>query len=190
VDRAGPVCTERLSLLPLRVEHADEMAVVLGDPGLHAFTGGAPLGAEALRSRYGRLVAGSPDPATDWLNWVIEWRGRRCLVGTVQATVTAGPVAEVAWVVGSRWQGQGIASEAAIGLVGWLTGQRVHTVVAHIHPGHAASAAVATAAGLTATDRRQDGEVRWHRRSGGADQAADSPRSSVRLGKGGWREGM
>ena len=162
-ELAGPVRTERLSLLPLRVEFADEMAAVLGDPGLHAFTGGAPLGAEALRSRYERLVAGSPDPAVGRLNWVIQRRDRRCLVGTVQATVTAGPVAEVAWVVGSRWQGHRIGSEAAVGLVGWLAGQRVRTVVAHIHPGHAASAAVATAAGLTATDRWHDDEVRWQR---------------------------
>jgi hypothetical protein len=36
------VRTARLALLPLRVEHAGEMAEVLSDPALHAFTGGAP----------------------------------------------------------------------------------------------------------------------------------------------------
>jgi hypothetical protein len=35
-------------------------------------------------------------------------------------------------------------------------------VIAHIHPDHQASAAVAAAAGLTPTDERHDGEVRWH----------------------------
>lgn len=34
-------------------------------------------------------------------------------------------------------------------------------VVAHVHPDHLASAAVAAAAGLTATDEWHDGEMRW-----------------------------
>jgi RimJ/RimL family protein N-acetyltransferase len=54
-----------------------------------------------------------------------------------------------------------MASEAAQGLVGWLGGQGVTTVVAHIHPDHRASAAVAAAAGPTATEEWHDGEVRW-----------------------------
>lgn len=37
----------------------------------------------------------------------------------------------------------------------------VRTVVAHVHPGHPASAAVATAAGLTPTGEQQDEETRW-----------------------------
>jgi RimJ/RimL family protein N-acetyltransferase len=34
--------TERLSLEPLRLDHADEMAPLLDDPRLFAFTGGSP----------------------------------------------------------------------------------------------------------------------------------------------------
>lgn len=171
---ARPVATGRLDLLPLRADHADEMAAVLSDPALHAFTGGTPLTARALRSRYARLAGGCPDPAVTWLNWVIRLREEGRLTGTVQATVTApgegpgtasgrGPVAEIAWVVGTPWQGRGIAAEAARGLVDLLAGQRVRTVVAHIHPGHRASAAVAGAAGLTPTDDWHDGERRWRR---------------------------
>ncbi|RSS52333.1 GNAT family N-acetyltransferase, partial [Streptomyces sp. WAC07061] len=52
-------------------------------------------------------------------------------------------------------------------LVGWLGAQGVGTVVAHVHPDHAASAAVAAAAGLAPTGRWQDGEARWERVSGG-----------------------
>jgi len=160
---AEPIGTGRLDLLPLRVEHAGEMAAVLADPALHEFTGGAPAGAEALRARYERLVAGSPDPAVWWCNWVIRLRDRGGLTGTVQATISAdaGPAAEVAWVVGIPWQGQGIATEAARALVAWLGQQSVRTVIAHIHPGHRASAAVAAAAGLSPTGHRQDGEIRW-----------------------------
>jgi RimJ/RimL family protein N-acetyltransferase len=153
--------TARLDLLPLRVEHAGEMAEVLSDPALHTFIGGTPATPEALRSRYERLVAGSPDPAVLWCNWVLRLRAEGCLVGTVQATVT-GEVAEIAWVVGTPWQGRGFAGEAARGLVGRLGEEPgVRTVVAHVHPDHRASAAVAAAAGLGPTDRYQDGEVRW-----------------------------
>ena len=156
------ISTARLDLIPLSAAHAEEMAEVLSSPSLHTFTGGAPLAPAALRTRYERLVAGSPDPAVSWLNWVIRLRSDARLTGTVQATVT-GAEAEIAWVVGAPWQGRGLASEAARGLVSWLEEQAVPTVVAHIHPDHRASAAVATAAGLTPTDTWQDDEIRWQR---------------------------
>ncbi|MGW3359762.1 GNAT family N-acetyltransferase [Streptomyces bungoensis] len=160
------VNTERLDLLPLHVEHAAEMATVLSDPALHTFIGGTPDTPQALRSRYQRMIAGSPDPAISWLNWVIRLREESCLTGTVQATTSPsdhGPIAELAWVVGTSWQGRGIASEAARGIVDWLSRQPVHTLVAHIHPEHWASAAVATAAGLKPTDEWHEGEIRWRR---------------------------
>jgi RimJ/RimL family protein N-acetyltransferase len=163
---AQPINTSRLDLLPLHVEHAEEMAAVLSDPALHTFIGGTPDAPQALRSRYQRMTAGSPDPAVSWLNWVIRLRDKSCLTGTVQATVSLsghGSIAEIAWVVGTPWQGRGIATEAARGLVAWLGRQSVHTVIAHIHPEHRASAAVATAAGLTPTDEWHGGEIRWHR---------------------------
>ncbi|MFJ7988793.1 GNAT family N-acetyltransferase [Streptomyces sp. NPDC096351] len=161
---ARTVRTARLDLVPLDVAHAEEMAGVLDDPALHAFIGGAPLSPAALRARYERLAAGSPDPATVWANWVVRLRSDGRLTGTVQATVTeGGRVAEVAWVIGTGWQGRGIAREAAGGLVGLLVEHGARTIVAHVHPDHAASAAVAAAAGLAPTDRVEDGEVRWER---------------------------
>ncbi|MEV4803482.1 GNAT family N-acetyltransferase [Nonomuraea sp. NPDC049421] len=147
--------TSRLTLVPLRPEHASEMAGVLADPALHAFTGGAPLSAVELRARYERLAAGPPG----WRNWVLRLRAEDCLVGYVQATVE-GRTAEVAWVVDTAWQGRGLAREAAVALVERLADE-VDTVIAHIHPEHAASQAVAAAAGLRATSQWQDGEVRW-----------------------------
>ncbi|MFI1000703.1 GNAT family N-acetyltransferase [Streptomyces galbus] len=156
------ITTARLDLLPLRPGHAAEMAGVLGDPELYAFIGGSPAPPEELRRRYERLAAGSPDPAVAWCNWVVRVREEGILVGTVQATVTPGAArAEVAWVLGTPWQGRGYAAEAARGLVGALHERGVRTVVAHIHPGHHASAAVAAAAGLAPTGEEQDGETRW-----------------------------
>jgi RimJ/RimL family protein N-acetyltransferase len=162
---AQPVSAGRLTLVPLSAEHADEMAAVLADPDLYTFIGGSPPTRQELRARYERWSAGSPDPAVSWCNWVIQLHSPRCLAGTVQATIRTGdePEAEVAWVVGTPWQGRGIATEAAQALVAWLGEQSVQTVVAHIHPRHRASAAVAAAAGLSPTGQLHDGEMRWCR---------------------------
>lgn len=159
----APFTTARLDALPLRVAYADEMAVVLNDPALHTFTGGAPETVDGLRARYVRQTAGSPDPAELWWNWVLRVRDEDRLAGYVQATVdTAGARAEIAWVVGAGWQGRGYAKEAAVGLVAHLrAGGAVRTVVAHIHPDHTASAAVAAGAGLARTGEWEDGEERW-----------------------------
>ena len=162
---AETIETTRLVLEPLRIEHAEPMALVLADPRLHAFIGGVPDTAPQLRSRYARMLAGPSDPAESWCNWVIRFRENGELTGTVQATVgpdADGLRAEIAWVIGTPWQRRGIATEAARALVDWLARQPVHAVIAHIHPDHHASAAVASAAGLTPTTELHDGEVRWH----------------------------
>jgi RimJ/RimL family protein N-acetyltransferase len=161
-DHAQEIETERVSLVPLEVEDAEEMAAVLGDERLHEFIGGRPLTLDELRGQYTRLVAGSSDPDEVWLNWIVRRRTDSQPVGTVQATVTdGGQAAHVAWVIGAEWQGRGFGSEAARALVDWLRNRGVLDVVAHIHPAHEASAAVATRAGLTPTADEVDGETVW-----------------------------
>ena len=90
-------------------------------------------------------------------------------VGTTQATVTEPDgvsTAEVAWVVARPHQGKGYAVESARAMVQWLREQGVEVVVAHVHPEHQASMAVARAIGLAPTDEVVDGEVRWESRGG------------------------
>jgi RimJ/RimL family protein N-acetyltransferase len=163
LDQGWP--TERLELEPLGVVHAAELAPLLDDASLHEFTGGAPLSAPALRARYARLaVRRSPEGDQMWGNWVMRVRATGAAAGIVQATLPAdGPAAgpaEVAWVVIRAAQGRGYASEAARSLVARLR-QAGWAVVAHIHPGHLASQAVARAAGLSPTADVRDGEIRW-----------------------------
>jgi RimJ/RimL family protein N-acetyltransferase len=162
---AGRLITDRLALDPLRVGDAEELAPLLDDPALHAYTGGAPDTVEQLRERHLRQVAGrSADGSACWLNWVVRRRDSGAAVGTVQATVTAQEdraVAEVAWVVAAPHQRRGYAREGAGEMVRWLRDEGVEVVIAHVHPEHAASIAVARALGLRATDRQVDGEVRW-----------------------------
>lgn len=158
-----PLGDDRLRLEPLRVDHADEMVAVLADAGLHTFTGGSPPTLAQLRARYTRQVAGPDDRAQEWQNWVVRLGDDGPAVGYVQATIGPAPgVAELAWVVGTSWQGRGIA-RAAAGLVleHLLVSGDVTRVLARIHPEHVASQRVAAFLGLAPTDRVVDGEVEW-----------------------------
>ena len=159
------VVTERLRLVPLTVEDADEMVTVLGDERMYEFIGGGPLSLDQLRERYRHLVVGrSADGSEQWLNWVVRLAADGRAVGAMQATVVAErSSADVAWEVGVAWQGRGIASEAASSVVEWLLGEGVGTITANIHPEHRASAAVATRAGLAPTSELVDGETVWRR---------------------------
>src|SRR5690242_637901 len=107
--------TARLRLDPLTVADAAEMAGVLSGAALYEFTGGAPPGPDELRARYERQAGGrSPDGLQEWRNWILRREPGGQAVGYVQATITdGGRRAEIAWVVGLDWQGQGYATEAA-----------------------------------------------------------------------------
>ena len=156
--------TRRLLLSPLGQGDADGLAEVLADPELYRFIGGRPATAQELSDRYRALEAGSPRAGEVWRNWVVRRRADARPVGTVQATIgrrAGGWTAEIAWVVGVAWQGRGYASEAARALVAWLGRHDVQEIVAHIHPDHAASARVATRAGLRPTRDQVDGEQVW-----------------------------
>ena len=151
-------------LTPLLVDDADEMVEVLADPALHEFTGGEPATLDQLRDRYRSFVRGSGRDTELWLNWIVRRRDDDAAIGTLQATVMNPddkPAAFVAWTTGVDWQGQGYATEATIAVVQWLEDHGVDSILAHIHPDHAASAGVATRAGLRPTEGVVDGEVVW-----------------------------
>lgn len=157
--------TERLSLNPLRVEHAAEMVGVLGAPELYEFTGGRPPDVRELRERYARQVRGrSPDGGEAWRNWVVRRRADGVAVGWIQATVTdfgERCAAELAWTIGVDHQRRGYAREAAAAAMDALRADGVTRFVAHVHPEHQASMAVARALGLEATDQVHEGEIVW-----------------------------
>jgi RimJ/RimL family protein N-acetyltransferase len=156
--------TRRLDLVQLGPDDADEMVEVLADERLYAFIGGKPPSLDELRDRYRRLAVGRPaDGREEWHNWIVRRRSDGRAVGTVQATIVEEGRAEVAWVIGVPWQGQGLATEAARALVRWLERRGIVTISAHVHPDHAASAGVAGRAGLTPTDEVTGGERVWSR---------------------------
>lgn len=180
----GPIAetirTQRLVLEPLAVHHADEMAPVLGDPRLYRYIGGEPPTLDELRARYAHLAAGpAPFHQESWLNWIVRRVRDGQAVGYVQATVapaapgfTVAPasagsavtprrIASVAWVIGMPYQGFGFATEAGRALLDWLRAHGVETIVATIHPGNRASAAVAAGIGMGATAETRDDEIVW-----------------------------
>jgi RimJ/RimL family protein N-acetyltransferase len=158
--------TARLSLEPLRIAHAEEMAPLLDDAQLFGFTGGRPWTLDELRERYQRRVTGwSHDRHERWLNWILRERSSGQAIGTTQATITVdgdAVIGEIAWIVASRHQGRGCACEAADAMVAWLRAQGAGILFAEIHPDHEASMGVARHLGLERSEQILDsGEIRW-----------------------------
>jgi RimJ/RimL family protein N-acetyltransferase len=155
-----------MSLEPLSVDHAEEMAPLLGDAQLFHFTGGDPCTLDELRERYRRQVTGwSPDRRERWLNWILRDRGSGQAVGTTQATITVDGdvlIGKIAWIVASRQQGRGRACEAADAMAAWLREQGAQMLFAEIHPSHEASMGVARHLGLKPSEQiLESGEIRW-----------------------------
>lgn len=153
--------TARLVLSPLKPADAHEMIEVLAEPVLYEFTGGRPPSLEELEARYRAQVAGPLAGDQVWHNWILRLIPSQIAIGFVQATMI-GNASDVAWLIGTRWQGQGYATEAVIEMCRWLTSNGAERLTAHIHPDHLASERVAAAAGLQPTDEIDDeGEVVW-----------------------------
>lgn len=113
--------TQRLTLAPLVVAHADALFPILADPRqLEYLDQGPPASLDALRERYRKLESRrSGDGREHWLNWALLPQGgdNGSAVGFVQATVLEDRRAWVAYEVAhARW-GQGIATEATRAMV-------------------------------------------------------------------------
>jgi RimJ/RimL family protein N-acetyltransferase len=163
IELTEAIRTARLELAPLRPEDADEMVKVLADPALYVFTGDRPPSLAELQARYAAQTVGrSGDGTETWHNWIVRLRPDGVAIGYVQATIRrAESAADVAWLIGTPWQGRGFATEAARAMLHWLRRNGVGFVTAHVHSDHGASAAVAGRIGLEPTDELEDGERIW-----------------------------
>ena len=151
-------------LEPLRLDHAEEMAPLLDDPRLYAFTGGSPRTLEELRAGYEEHLSGRTADGGRWLNWVMRRREDSLVAGGLEATLTAHGdefVVELAWIVASQYQGRGYAREAAAAMVTWLRQQGTPALFADIHRDHEASMAVARTLGLYRGQAVSDEDIRW-----------------------------
>ena len=88
------------------------MFLVLQDPRIYEHENEPPASEEWLRERYTKLeTRRSGDGSERWLNWVLRLSSGEA-IGYVQATVEPSGRAFVAYVLESRWWGQGLAQEA------------------------------------------------------------------------------
>lgn len=153
-----------VALRPLTVADAEVMSHVLADPTLYEFTGSGPASVEELKRRYAIQTAAILPTAPKRINLVVVLEPGYTPIGYVQATLPRGQgYAEIAWVIGRKWQGKGYATRAVRLLVEHLEQRGVQALVAHIHPCHDASQAIARSLGMHRTDTVVDGEQRWQR---------------------------
>jgi RimJ/RimL family protein N-acetyltransferase len=121
--------TRRLELSPLDTSDAPGLFAALNDPEVGEFIGGPDVTTlEALRVRIQRLTAGPPpgSPTQEWLNFTVRASDLDDrIIGRLQATLHGG-WAEVAWVLGLEFWGQGYGTEGAAWLVDHL--DRFHGV--------------------------------------------------------------
>ena len=174
------------ALHPVTRADAPSMVAVLADPALYVHTGGDPPSLERLTGWFAALESRTSTSGHQlWLMWVIdapqgpsgphrradaepaEHRGAEARAGYqgpagyVQATVDVDRAA-LAWVVGTAFQGQGLATAAAAEVVACMAVTfGVSTFVASIAPGHVASMRVAERLGFQPTEEIDDGEVVW-----------------------------
>mgnify|MGYP001544458498 CR=1 FL=1 len=105
--------TPRLTLLPLQRSHAAELFDVLRDPEIHRFVARTPPASVGeLESRYAQLESRkSPNGEEQWLNWAVEERSSRTLVGLIQITVLKDKSALLAYLFSPAVWGRGYAAE-------------------------------------------------------------------------------
>ena len=154
----------RVELVPVNRKHAAAMFSVISDTSLYTFTGGEPPQSLAeVEEWFTALESGiSPDGSEKWLTWIVQGIEFDTPIGYVQATIE-GNTAEVSWLIGSRWQGNGYAIEAVGALMSWLADNQIVEVTAHIQPQHRASQRIARRFHLKPSGTYHEGEEVWRK---------------------------
>jgi len=156
--------TPQVVLEPLCAAHARALYPLLADPELWRFTDSeAPSSCEVLAARYTRLESHrSPDGSQIWLNYAIAGE-EDGIVGFVQATIENGR-AEIAYVVGARFQHRGYATSAVRKLLAELRDYyAVVTFIASVDERNSASLRLLTHLGFIAVDASGTSVLRLER---------------------------
>lgn len=126
----------RLDLAPVTVDDASALFDALDQPEVGTYIGGPYAeSAEGMGIVIARWLSGPPAdrPGETWLNFVVRLADGT-VIGHAQATVHD-DWAEVAWVLGSAWWGQGYGSEAAEALMNHVASLGgIQRVWATVHP--------------------------------------------------------
>jgi RimJ/RimL family protein N-acetyltransferase len=145
-----PLTGAGVNLEPQVAAHAAELYAVIRDPALYRYIDTKePASEAALAERLARLEGRmSPDGSEHWLNWIVR-DASGVLVGYVQATVTPGGSAEIAYVLGRQHWRRGHAFAACSAMLAELAeGYGVTRITATLDPENAASRALLEKLGL------------------------------------------
>lgn len=122
--------TERLILEPIIEAHAPLLWSLLQDEKLYRFIPQDPPTLESLQQRYKKWSARtSPDKKEIWLNWAVCAREQDHYIGHFQAGFSEKKGFSIAYTIGSRFQGQGYATEGMASVINFL---RVKMNATHI----------------------------------------------------------
>jgi RimJ/RimL family protein N-acetyltransferase len=108
----------RLRYEPLITEHAQALFPVLADPAVYRYIDDdIPTSVEELSKRFKQMSSGPPVNRTDelWWNYAVRLVESSLLIGRLEATIVQDR-AEVAYLFGPAYWGQGYATEAML----WL----------------------------------------------------------------------
>lgn len=109
-----------MTLEPQLAAHAAQMFVILSDPAIYEFENAPPASLDWLRTRFTKLETRlSGDGTEQWLNWVIRLPGPG-LIGYVQASVTAGGDATIAYELSGPHWGRGLGYQAVQAMISEL----------------------------------------------------------------------
>ena len=158
-----PIVTERLLIRPYTHHDLDDVAVVLGDPGV-ALGSDGPLGKDEARrwlaeeiefevrdgtGRYA-IVLRSSGAVIGGCGLMQRTAGRDGLDGDAAAALGATRVVELGYHLRSEFWGQGLATEAALACLGEARERGLRRLVAFIEPANDRSARVAARIGMRA----------------------------------------
>ncbi len=147
-----PLTTARLVCEPLATKHARLLFGELRNARLYRFIPqDPPASLDALETRYTRLASHphSPDGSELWLNWAMRERSRCAYVGTLEASVTPGHQAEIAYMVFEPSQRLGYAGEGVDVMINYLFERHaIDVVIAEIDTRNAASIALVLSLGF------------------------------------------
>ncbi len=125
--------TDRLQIQQTTIEHAVGLYEALKDPKVSRYIGGPDLTSpEDAQKRIEFVTNPANEPAGQkWLNFVILLHDQ--IIGRLEATTT-GEKAEIAYLIGPKWWGNGYGLEATGWLVNYLQTHHVSEFWATVHP--------------------------------------------------------
>jgi len=141
--------TERLAFSAIAPDDAVGLHAALSGPEVGRFLGGPDLvDLDDAQRRIAHVLAGPTSPGVAWVNLTVRDLDG-VIAGRLEATVHE-DWAEVAWLLGVRWWGRGLGTEAAEWLLDHVRDEwGVQEFWATAHPGNAASIAIMRRLGMT-----------------------------------------